>query len=341
MATKKTNQSLILGIALLVSFLINLPRVLALLNVVDSLGSSINSANIPDVVFRFVFLGVFAWFVLLFNLNSKKRYARFSKLERTVISVVVNAVLLFIAVTMFPVVYEAIIGNSLTRQELNIAYFVYIVVLIILIFISRILNYQIIHQQDVVEKETLKQESLKNELEALKNQVNPHFLFNSLNSLNALIRDNKQATTFVNKLSFMYRYILQSGTNDLVSLKEELKFLESYIYLIETRYRERFSIDISIDDKWMQEEIPAMSLQLLVENAVKHNEISESNPLSVSVYSDEDGIVVKNKIKPRKTFVDSTGNGLVNLNKRFKMLKKMNISISNNDELFIVKLPLN
>ena len=186
----------------------------------------------------------------------------------------------------------------------------------------------------MIEKETLKQQSLINELEALKNQINPHFLFNSLNSLNSLVRDNKPATIFVNKLSFMYRYILQSSSNDMVTLEEELKFLESYIYLIKTRYRDRFDINIAIDDHLKQEKIPSMSLQLLVENAVKHNEISESNPLLVKVYSKDSSIVVENKIKPRTTFVDSTGNGLVNLNKRYQLLKKNTISISNSKYYF-------
>lgn len=138
----------------------------------------------------------------------------------------------------------------------------------------------------------------------------------------------------------MYRYILQSSSNDLVTLKEELKFLESYIFLIKTRYRDRFNIDIAIDQKLLPEEVPSMSLQLLVENAIKHNEISETHPLSVKVYSQDNSIVVENKIRPRTTFVDSTGNGLANLNKRYLMLKNTQIVISNANTLFKVKLPL-
>jgi LytS/YehU family sensor histidine kinase len=196
------------------------------------------------------------------------------------------------------------------------------------------------HQVNLKEKEELKQQSLKNELDALKNQINPHFLFNSLNSLNSLIRENKQATTFVNKLSFMYRYILQSGSEDLVTLKDELKFLDSYIFLIKTRYRNRFEIDINIEDKFLNKKLPALALQLLVENAVKHSEISESNPLLVKVYSDEGFVIVENVIKPRTTFVDSTGNGLVNLDKRYEILMKKNIIINDANKVFKVKLPL-
>ena len=187
----------------------------------------------------------------------------------------------------------------------------------------------------------LKQQSLQNELSALKNQINPHFLFNSLNSLSSLVRENEQATTFVNKLSFMYRYILQSGQVDLTLLKDELKFLESYLYLINTRYREKFEAIIDIEDQYLSEEIPILALQLLVENAVKHNEISTENPLKVKIYSDHKYIIVENKIRVRTSFVDSTGNGLVNLSKRYSLLKKKNIIISNEDQIFKVKLPLN
>jgi LytS/YehU family sensor histidine kinase len=225
-------------------------------------------------------------------------------------------------------------------SDVSLLYFVYFIVLLIVVIISRNLRYQLIREEDISEKELLKQESLKNELEALKNQINPHFLFNSLNSLNSLIRDNKQATTFVNKLSFMYRYILQSGSQDLVTIKEELKFLESYIYLIKTRYRDRFQIDINVDENVLNKKLPALALQLLVENAVKHSEISETNPLLVKVYSEDDFVIVENLIKPRTTFVDSTGNGLVNLNKRYELLKNNNIIISDTNQMFKVKLPL-
>jgi LytS/YehU family sensor histidine kinase len=138
----------------------------------------------------------------------------------------------------------------------------------------------------------------------------------------------------------MYRYILQSGSQDLVTIKEELKFLESYIYLIKTRYRDRFQIEINVDENVLNKKLPTLALQLLVENAVKHSEISETNPLLVKVYSEDDFVIVENLIKPRTTFVDSTGNGLVNLNKRYELLKNNNIIISNTNQVFKVKLPL-
>lgn len=338
---KKVKHSIIIGIALLVSVLMNLPRVLNLFNIVDDLGASFTPATVKDIAIRFVFISVFAWITLQFNTNWKYVFYNFHKILKIVSIVVINALWFLFTTQVFIWSYDLVVDQILTDPEIGLLYFIYFVLLVILVFVSRILRYQIIHQQDKMEKEILKQQSLKNELEALKNQINPHFLFNSLNSLNSLVRDNKQATTFVNKLSFMYRYILQNGSQDLVTLEEELKFLESYIYLIKTRYRERFSIDINVDSKFLNEKLPALALQLLVENAVKHNEISKDHPLEVKVYMEEDVIVVENKIKPRMTLVESSGYGLANLNKRYKMLKKDQIYISNANDFFRVKLPLN
>lgn len=337
---KKIRHTVLISIALLVSFLINLPRVLELYEIVDNLSDSFAQVTLKDVAVRTVFLFAFSWLLLQFNSNWNFLYAHLNIFLRSLITIIVNTVFFFIAVLLFVFVHQKLTGENMYSSDKGLLYFVYVVVLLILVFISRILRYQIIRQEDVAEKELLKQQSLKNELEALKNQINPHFLFNSLNSLNSLIRDNKPATTFVNKLSYMYRYILQSGSEDLVPLKEELKFLESYIYLIKTRYRDRFSIKIDIDSNMLTETLPALALQLLVENAVKHNEISETNPLLVNVYSKTDCVIVENAIKPRTTFVDSTGNGLVNLNKRYQMLKKKSIVISDNDQKFKVKLPI-
>ena len=340
MEFKNIKQPILIGIALLVSFLINLPRVLELYEVVDNLSDSFAQVTLKDVSIRVIFLFAFSWLLLQFNANWKFLYANLNMFLKSFITVIVNIAFFFVAVFLFVFVYQKTTGEDMYSSDKGLLYFVYTVVLMILVFISRILRYQITRQEDLAEKELLKQQSLKNELEALKNQINPHFLFNSLNSLNSLIRDNKPATTFVNKLSFMYRYILQSGSEDLVTLNEELKFLESYIYLIKTRYRDPFRIDIAIDNSMLTETLPALALQLLVENAVKHNEISKTNPLLVKVYSKDDYIIVENIIRQRTTFVDSTGNGLVNLNKRYQMLKKKSIVISRNNQVFKVKLPL-
>ncbi|WP_298530751.1 sensor histidine kinase [uncultured Algibacter sp.] len=338
---KSAKQSMILGVALLISFLINLPRILALYELVgESWTDSFPEVTVKDILLRLFFISIYSWLLLQINTNWKVLYSNLSMVSRSLLRILANLIMFVIAVHSFIFLDEIVTGKAITDLADTILHMVYAVIMIIVVFISRIIRLRMAHRVDLAEKELLKQQSLKNELDALKNQINPHFLFNSLNSLNSLVRDNKQATTFVNKLSFMYRYILQSGSEDLVTLKDELKFLDSYIFLIKTRYRSRFEININIDDEFLNKKLPSLALQLLVENAVKHSEISESNPLLVKVYIDEGFVAVENRIKPRTTFVDSTGNGLSNLDKRYEILMKTNIIISNANEVFKVKLPL-
>ncbi|MDC9723820.1 MAG: histidine kinase [Urechidicola sp.] len=334
------NQPLLLSVAFLVTMLAIFRRAMALFFGTSIFNSSKAPITLEDIVVRVFFTFLFSWLVLQFNTNWKYRYSNLSFGVRTVLTILFNLLIALIVFQLLFVVYSYVIEITLPQGEKNRFYFGYTVVFIILFFIAGFLRYQIVNQQQVIENEKLKQENLENELVALKNQINPHFLFNSLNSLNSLIRENKEATKFVNKLSYMYRYILQSSNRNLVSLKEELKFLDSYIFLIKTRYRNRFEIEIDLSDDLYEEKLPSLALQLLVENAVKHNEISKINPLIVKVYFDNNYLCVENKIRLRKTLVDSTGNGLSNLNKRCILLKDRKIEISDTDGIFKVKFLL-
>ncbi len=340
MKIRNVNQGVLISIAIFIALLVNLPRIISLYQLFDMVNESFVPTSVRDVFVRALFLFMFSWLILQFNTNWKNRYFDYPMFLRSGITTVVNILISVISVSLLINVYPLVVGEIVSKPEKMMFYFAYLIVFLILYFVARVLRYQIINQQQIVENEHLKQENLENELVALKNQVNPHFLFNSLNSLNSLIRDNKKATKFVNKLSFMYRYILQSSDRNLVSLEEELKFLESYIFLIKTRYRNRFEIEVNIDKPFFEKKVPPLSLQLLVENAVKHNEISETNPLLVKVYSENDFICVENKIRLRATFVDSTGNGLSNLNKRYFLLKEHQILISDANNIFKVKFLL-
>ncbi|WP_027391490.1 sensor histidine kinase [Aquimarina latercula] len=338
--SKKVKHIIVFKIALLITILINLPRALSLFHITDKLVDSFSEVSLGDISLRVISFFIFSLLALYINTNWKEKYAFLSFYSKTIITVVLNTILYLGFVYLFIKGYAFFIGKPLSESEVGLQYFVYFVILLICIFVASILRYQISQQKQLLENENLKQQNLQKELTALKNQINPHFLFNSLNSLNSLIRDNTKATKFVNNLSFLYRYILQSGERDLVTVKEELKFLQSYIELIKTRYQNRFEIDIKIDQILLSEEIPPLGLQLLVENAVKHNEISQENPLKVKVYSSDKGIFVENVIKARTSLVQGTGNGLINLDKRYYLLKKEHIVIDNSNGLFKVILPL-
>jgi len=290
-------------------------------------------------IVQFIFYLLFSWLVLQLCANWSYRFLK-SPTIRIVASVVVGVAILFGTLYVMELLYPFFTGEIISKREKGFLLFNYCIVFTVLFFVARILRLEVIRKENVVENEQLKQQSLQNELTALKNQIDPHFLFNSLNSLNSLIRDNKEATTFVTKLSFMYRYILQSGDQNKATVKEELKFLESYVHLIKTRYRNRFSLEIDIDDVYLEKKIPPLALQTLVENAIKHNEISETNPLTVKIYSKEETICVENPIRPRTNLADGTGSGLSNLKKRYFLLGKQKIDISTENNIFCVKLPI-
>ncbi len=341
MALKQVKQSAIIKIALLLAILASLPTTIFLYDLFSHGNLDLSVLWVSDLLYRLVFSFLFSWSILELNANTSYSKFEWSTPVRMTVLVLINIAVLLVTLTVFKFLYPAVVDTEMMPRDKGFLNFTYINLLMVLFFIGTFLRLQTDRQESRIENEHLKQESLRNELMALKNQVDPHFLFNSLNSLTSLVRDNEKATQFVKKLSYMYRYILQSGDSDLVCVKEELKFLESYTYLICTRYRDRFSIDIQIDSRFLQEKLPPLALQLLVENAVKHNEISERNPLKVYIYSKQDSIFVENRLRPRRTLAEGTKNGLLNLKKRYILLRKQELTVRTENNIFSVELPLN
>ena len=192
------------------------------------------------------------------------------------------------------------------------------------------------------EKELIQKELIAAKFEGLKNQVNPHFLFNSFSVLTSLVEeDPKKAVKFISKLSDMYRYILENDENDLVTVEEEIEFLEDYEFLLKMRHQDGIVIENKIDLDNMKIQIPPMSLQILVENAVKHNAFSPEEPLTVSLYNEGDQfLVVENSKKPKKELIRSTGIGLKNLSNRLSLSIKRGLEITEDSKEFRVKLPI-
>lgn len=180
------------------------------------------------------------------------------------------------------------------------------------------------------------------ELEALKNQIDPHFIFNSLNTLSFLItRDPQSARLYNDTLAKVYRYILSNKEKDLVLLKEEVEFISNYFYLLKIRFGDAISMVIEITDLSSEDFlIPPISMQALVENAIKHNEFNEKTPLTIQVSVSSSYAIVKNVINLRTYTVPSSRIGLGNLDNRYKLITKRNIIIENNFKTFTVKLPI-
>ena len=193
--------------------------------------------------------------------------------------------------------------------------------------------------QSIKNEEQLKQENLISKYEALKNQVNPHFLFNSLNTLTGIIeKDSKTAIPYIKKLSDIYRYVLEQKDKETVAIAEELQFVEDYIYLQKMRYGEGLSFETNIADK--DGRVAPLALQILIENAVKHNIISDDQPLKIELLEEDGYYVLKNNLQKKKTIQQNAQTGLDNLFKRYEFLSSGKVDILENGKEFIVRLPV-
>jgi len=193
-----------------------------------------------------------------------------------------------------------------------------------------------------LEKEQLKKANLQSQYDSLKNQVNPHFLFNSLNSLSSLIlEDAAQAGTFVDELSKVYRYLLQSNDKDLTSLADETRFINSYTHLLKTRYGPGIAMMIEIEERYKSYLLPPLTLQMLVENAVKHNIILADKPLCIYIQTTANGwLQVQNNLQKKVTYVSSNRVGLNNIITKYHLLTQQEVVVSETNTHFSVTLPL-
>lgn len=174
----------------------------------------------------------------------------------------------------------------------------------------------------------------------MKEQISPHFFFNTLSSLSSIVRKKEKEETldYIGKISNIYRYTLSIKEN-LVTVQEEMDFLNSYLYLLQERFGTKLRVANEIDEKVNELKIPSMSLQLLVENAIQHNIITESSPLTIRLYLEEDMICVENNLQEKES-TESFGLGLKNLSDRYRLLLQKDIVILKEHGMFVVKLPL-
>lgn len=333
-----TNKTILL-VAISFSFLVNTPRYVFSFVEIENKGMlNLFEVSLGDTVFRTAMLFAFCYLVLKYNIQWVQFFGARYRILASIFGVIA---IFFIWMGLFEIINSHIYGiyEYSINPKINRLIYGFFVIMLFVIGRAIKLNHQT--KLDAIEKEQLTKQNTQNELAALKNQVNPHFLFNSLNTLSLLVReDQKAAGKFINKLSFLYRYILQSKDQDMLTIKEELKFLESYVYLIRERYRDNFKVNINIREGLLQRKIPALTLQLLMENAVKHNEISNDRPLCVDVFDENDYLVVKNKLQKRKGPVESTNTGLSNLNGRFKLHMNKEVKILKGEAYFMVKVPV-
>lgn len=230
-------------------------------------------------------------------------------------------------------------GFTLGSRLMGTFFSTIIITLIITMFMTGrafLLNWR----QSAVDAEKLKRESVKAQFESLRNQVNPHFLFNSLNALTNLVhQDPDQAVKFIKQLSEVYRYVLDTREKELVPLAEEMKFLDSYFFLQKIRFGDKLKLQNSVQD--IAGNVAPLALQMLVENAIKHNVISEEKPLTIKIHAHNGSVVVENNLQRKSVIQEpSSGVGLENIKKRYQFLSDKPVMIKDDSLSFAVALPL-
>lgn len=212
---------------------------------------------------------------------------------------------------------------------------------ILLVVLAYIQYYKDLKEERIL-TEQLKKENIQSKYEVLKNQIDPHFFFNSLSVLSTLVyKDADLSSEYVTQLSKMYRYILDKGKNSLVRLDEELAFLESYLFLMKIRFEKsiNFKIDF-LESSKNTKFIPPNTLQMLAENAIKHNKFSAENPLVITVCEKNNSVIVQNNFNERRLIEGSSGLGLENIKLRYELLGGKTINVQNDMSHFTVVLPL-
>lgn len=198
------------------------------------------------------------------------------------------------------------------------------------------------YKESIEEKETFQQLSLQQEFDTLKSQVNPHFLFNCFNTLSSLIgEDKKKAESFLNELSKVYRYLLRNNEDGLSTVENEVKFIQSYYKLLQTRHGDAVKLNVQIDKRYNAYLLPSLSLQLLVENVVKHNVLSRNKPLVIDIFTMAGNkLVVNNNLQRRTVKAPSNKVGLENIKAKYTLLKQNGFQVMEDGKNFTVVLPL-
>lgn len=305
-----------------------------------------------EIVGQLVFSGL-VWLALwkgsVFSVELLDRYSvswvkaplrRFVYSLSTIIGVtIVSYFFVYLIVTVILLDYDFLVALKST------SYTDYIIPVLITLMINVFMHgrgFLLTLRQKSIDNERLKTEQIASQLSSLRDQVNPHFLFNSLNALSSLVyEDQKKAVKFIRKLSEVYRYVLDQNDKELVTVNDELSFMDSYFFLMDIRFGNNLQVDLNaISNEARNSLLPPMSLQLLVENAIKHNVVSDAKPLKIEIFDNESGfLVVRNNANPKKS-LHSNGLGLKNLRQRYEFLSDRNMIINSTEKFFEVYLPL-
>jgi sensor histidine kinase YesM len=257
--------------------------------------------------------------------------------------IVITIFILVVVMGMRMVVIFLFSDSQFIRLTDEIIITVYFLVMaLLLVFIDTGLHLLTRWRNSLAEIERFRKENLETQFEMLRMQVNPHFLFNSLNTLTSLIYQNQDtAASYVREMATVYRYILEQRKADTVKLHEEMTFVSSYMMLLSLRFEDKITFEVNISEDYNEKVVPPLTVQILIENAVKHNVASLRKPLRISISTRPDNtLVVSNNLQPKTDPGYSTGIGLHNLKSRLALLTDRPATVTKTDDTFAVAIPL-
>lgn len=329
------------------SFLVPMPFITLALNSI-LFGARISSDKaIWFLSFPLIFcIGFLSWYLhTVYNAGIEKKFPSLSQSgQRIAAKIIVNILVMSPSVLLIFLLYDRlhILGYSLKEGDLKWGLIVGVIVNIIFVSLWEAIYIVDKYKESLTDKEDLEQMSIEHEFENLKSQVNPHFLFNSFNTLSSLISiDKNQAENFLNELSKVYRYLLRNNEDGITTVEQEIKFIQSYYRLLKTRYGDALNMTMEIDRRYYPYLIPSLSLQLLVENAVKHNIVSRQQPLTLEIFTTAGNkLVVNNNLQKKQLKEKSTHIGLNNIRGKYKLIKQEGFQVVEGENNFMVVLPL-
>lgn len=331
---ENTSSLTFLVIGLLVALFIIYPNISIFKLERNYLGETKHTAHLLFFTIRYLYFSALIWILLNYNVQRIKSPTLKKRiLHSLIISVLAFVIYLFISKSLNP------------KKEWfeGLVVFQFLVMVLFCSLIGHVFQLYAEQRKKEHEIEKLRIENLQSRYDALTNQINPHFFFNSLNGLTYLIRKKNDENTlsYVNKLSDVFRYILQSDKKVLVTLSEELEFVKSFSYMMEVRFANKLVFDVNVDTEKRNLKIPVLSLLPLIENIAVHNIIDSDHKMEVRIWLNEDlELVIASPVFPKLVPPETNGTGLKNLESRFSLLMNKRIRIENDGKTFTVYLPL-
>lgn len=329
-----------LGIGIIVFVVIQLINYSSSLQTpsVESLKWNLFYTVLYSVALYFTNAYVFVWVYKNFK-NVALTFTRI--LKGFVLSFALSVMVIFMLRLLEEVVIERVTLDEFLKGEKASFYTVTLLITLIITLIIHLLYFYRNYQENRVKQEKIIAGTASAQFESLKNQLDPHFLFNSLNVLSSLIEENPDsAQKFTTSLSKVYRYVLEQRDKELVTVEEELAFAKTYMNLLKMRFENSISFEIPDSLSIEEAKVVPLSLQLLLENCIKHNTVSEQKPLQIRIYIEGNELIIENNKQKKEVLQDRKGVGLQNIVNRYAILTNRKVSIIENEEQFKVKLPI-